>query len=50
MIDRKPAVIARCRGTADVMDAVNFAREHRLAIAIRGEVTTSQGMRSANAA
>ena len=36
MIDRKSAVIARCRGTADVMDAVNFAREHRLAIAIRG--------------
>ncbi|RWP28160.1 FAD-binding oxidoreductase [Mesorhizobium sp.] len=35
MIDRRPAVIARCRNAADVAASVNFAREERLAIAIR---------------
>ena len=33
---RKPGLIARCTGTADVVDAVNFARRHRLLVAIRG--------------
>ncbi len=35
MIDRKPALIARCRNAADVASSVNFARNHDLAIAIR---------------
>jgi FAD/FMN-containing dehydrogenase len=35
MIDKRPAVIARCTGTADVMTAVRFAREQQLPIAIR---------------
>ena len=35
-IDKRPALIARCVGTADVQDAVRFAREHELRIAIRG--------------
>ena len=35
-IDRRPALIARCEGTADVVDAVNFAREHSLLTAVRG--------------
>jgi len=35
MIDRKPALIAQCLGTADVMAAVNFAREHDLLLSIR---------------
>src|SRR5829696_5577400 len=26
--DKRPAIIARCTGVADVIDAVNFAREH----------------------
>lgn len=36
MIDRRPAFIARCQGTADVMAAVNFARKHRLLVSVRG--------------
>jgi FAD/FMN-containing dehydrogenase len=35
MIDRRPALIARCRTAADVAAAVNFARDHGLLIAIR---------------
>ena len=35
-IDKRPALIARCRGTADVVDAVRFATEHGLEIAVRG--------------
>lgn len=36
MIDRRPAAIARCAGSADVVQAVRFAREHKLPLAIRG--------------
>ena len=36
MIDRRPALIARCAGVADVVAAVGFAREHGLLTAIRG--------------
>src|SRR4249919_2434964 len=36
MIDRRPALIVRCQGAADVMAAVTFAREHDLPISIRG--------------
>src|SRR5437588_6037426 len=36
LIDKRPALIARCRGTADVVDAVNFARMHGLEVAVRG--------------
>lgn len=34
-IDQKPALIARCAGTADVIACVNFARSHRIDLAIR---------------
>jgi FAD/FMN-containing dehydrogenase len=35
-IDRRPALIARCRGVADVIAAVRFARDHDLLTAVRG--------------
>jgi FAD/FMN-containing dehydrogenase len=36
MIDRRPAVIARCSGVSDVMAAVRLAREQGLELAIHG--------------
>jgi FAD/FMN-containing dehydrogenase len=36
MIDRRPAVIARCATTADVVRGVSFARDNGLLLAVRG--------------
>src|SRR5207249_4589644 len=36
IIDRKPALIARCAGAADVISAVNFARTNDLPASVRG--------------
>jgi FAD/FMN-containing dehydrogenase len=36
LIDKRPALIARCRGAADVSAAVGFARETGLEVSIRG--------------
>src|SRR5258705_481632 len=36
LIDKRPALIARCHGTADVVDAVKLARTLGLEIAVRG--------------
>jgi FAD/FMN-containing dehydrogenase len=36
MIDRRPAAIARCRGTADVQTCIRFARQHDLPFTLRG--------------
>ena len=36
MINRRPAIIARCAGAADVISCVRFAREHELLVSIRG--------------
>ncbi|MGD9882793.1 MAG: FAD-binding oxidoreductase [Reyranella sp.] len=35
-IDRRPALIARCTGPADVQQTVNFARTHGLLLSVRG--------------
>ena len=36
LIDKRPALIARCTGTADVVAAVNAAREHGWEVSVRG--------------
>src|SRR5256885_9108244 len=36
MIDRHPALIARCASPGDVVKAVRFAREHALVVSVRG--------------
>lgn len=36
MIDKRPAVIARCADIADILSAVRFGREHDLLTSIRG--------------
>jgi len=35
MINRRPAIIARCAGAADVMACVRFAREHDVVVSVR---------------
>jgi hypothetical protein len=46
MIDKRPALIARCRNTTDVMAAVNFARDRDLLIAVRGGGHSGAGLAS----
>jgi FAD/FMN-containing dehydrogenase len=36
MIDRRPALIARCKSAADVVQAVKFGRKHALLVSVRG--------------
>src|SRR6195256_720641 len=36
LVDKRPALIARCRGAADVVDAVDLARNLGLEVAVRG--------------
>src|ERR1700756_5345924 len=36
LIDRRPALIVQCSGAADVVDAVNFARDQGLLVSIKG--------------
>ena len=36
MIDRRPGLIVRCAGTADVLRAVDFSRRNELLVAVRG--------------
>lgn len=51
MIDRRPALIARCTSAEDVAACVRFARQHNLEVAVRGgahnvagHATTSGGL------
>jgi FAD/FMN-containing dehydrogenase len=50
MIDRKPAVIARCRGIADVIAAVRFARENQILLCIKGGGHNIAGLATADGA
>src|ERR687885_155219 len=36
MIDKRPALIARCAGAADVIHSINFARTNEFLVAVRG--------------
>ena len=36
MIDRRPALIAQCRNTADIVDALRFAQQSGMEISVRG--------------
>ena len=44
MIDKRPAVIARCRDVADVVGAVEFAHERDLLVAVRGGGHNAAGL------
>src|ERR1035437_10305837 len=44
MIDRRPAMIARCVDVADVISAVTFARQQQLTLAVRGGGHNSAGL------
>jgi FAD/FMN-containing dehydrogenase len=36
LINKRPALIAQCRGAADIVDAVKLVREQKLEVAVRG--------------
>ena len=42
-VDRRPAALVRCADVADVIACVNFAREHDMALAIRGGAHSGGG-------
>src|SRR5207237_9409170 len=44
MIEKRPALIAHCVDVADVIAAVNFAREHELTLAGRGGCHSGRGL------
>ena len=50
MIDRKPAIVTRCLGTADVIECVRFAREHDLLLCIKGGGHNIAGLAAADGA
>jgi len=48
MIDKRPGLIARCVDTADVIACVNYARENKLLLAVRGGGHNGPGLGSCN--
>ena len=50
MIERRPALVGRCIGTADVIEAVRFAREHELLLCIKAGGHNIAGLAAADGA
>jgi hypothetical protein len=50
MIDRRPALVVRCLGTADVVSGARFAREHQLLLCIKGGGHNIAGLATADGA
>ena len=50
LVDKRPALIARCQGVADVADAVKLARTLNLEVAVRGGGHNVAGRPSSTAA
>jgi hypothetical protein len=50
MIDRKPAIIVRCLGTADVIACIQFVREYNLLLCIKGGGHNIAGLATADGA
>jgi FAD/FMN-containing dehydrogenase len=50
MIDRQPAVVARCIGAADVIECVRFSREHDLMLCIKAGGHNIAGLAAADGA
>lgn len=48
MIDKRPLMIVRCAGAADVITAVHFGRDNNLLVAIRGRGHNGPGLGSCN--
>ena len=50
MIDRKPALVARCRGASDVITCVQFARDNDMLLSIKGGGHNIAGLAAADGA
>ena len=50
MIDRRPALVARCLGVADVIACVQFAREHDILLCMKGGGHNIAGLATADGA
>ncbi|HCS47272.1 MAG TPA: FAD-binding oxidoreductase, partial [Candidatus Aminicenantes bacterium] len=50
MIDKRPAVVVRCLGTADMITCVQFAREHELLLCLKGGGHNIAGLATADGA
>ncbi len=48
MFDMRPAMVARCTGASDVIQCVNFAREHQLLTSVRGGGHSFSGKSTCN--
>ena len=48
MIDKRPRLIARCVDTADVITCVNYARDNRMLLAVRGGGHSGPGLGTCN--